>query len=431
MAQRIRPVKGTRDFYPEDMALRQWLYRHMRAVSEQFGYQEYDGPFLEPIELYAAKSGEELVKEQAFVFPDRSGDLITLRPELTPTLARMVAQRQKQLYFPLRWWSFGPFWRYERPQRGRGREFFQWNVDLLGVNRPEADAELVAVGATFFRRVNLTPQEVRIYVNSRRLMDQALDRIGVPAEMRPAVFRLIDRLDKISPETWEAQALDMGLSQEQVKDLKALLEQRDLWEQSEELRRFFRAVEALGVAEYVAYHPAIIRGLDYYTGIVFEARDAQGQFRAILGGGRYDNLVADVGGDPIPGVGFAMGDMVITLVLEHYGKRPQLDLAPAPILVTVFDEEHLLPSYRLARDLREAGFRVVVYPEPVRLSKQFKYANRVGVQVVVVLGPDEAAQGTLTLKHMGTGEQVTLPRKEAFARLRAWLGESSGPSPQE
>ncbi len=431
MAQRIRPVKGTRDFYPEDMALRQWLYRHMRAVSEQFGYQEYDGPFLEPIELYAAKSGEELVKEQAFVFPDRSGDLITLRPELTPTLARMVAQRQKQLYFPLRWWSFGPFWRYERPQRGRGREFFQWNVDLLGVNRPEADAELVAVGATFFRRVNLTPQEVRIYVNSRRLMDQALDRIGVPAGMRPAVFRLIDRLDKISPETWEAQALDMGLSQEQVKDLKALLEQRDLWKQSEELRRFFRAVEALGVAEYVAYHPAIIRGLDYYTGIVFEARDAQGQFRAILGGGRYDNLVADVGGDPIPGVGFAMGDMVITLVLEHYGKRPQLDLAPAPILVTVFDEEHLLPSYRLARDLREAGFRVVVYPEPVRLSKQFKYANRVGVQVVVVLGPDEAAQGTLTLKHMGTGEQVTLPRKEAFARLRAWLGESSGPSPQE
>ncbi len=431
MAQRIRPVKGTRDFYPEDMALRQWLYRHMRAVSEQFGYQEYDGPFLEPIELYAAKSGEELVKEQAFVFPDRSGDLITLRPELTPTLARMVAQRQKQLYFPLRWWSFGPFWRYERPQRGRGREFFQWNVDLLGVNRPEADAELVAVGATFFRRVNLTPQEVRIYVNSRRLMDQALDRIGVPAGMRPAVFRLIDRLDKISPETWEAQALDMGLSQEQVKDLKALLEQRDLWEQSEELRRFFRAVEALGVAEYVAYHPAIIRGLDYYTGIVFEARDAQGQFRAILGGGRYDNLVADVGGDPIPGVGFAMGDMVITLVLEHYGKRPQRDLAPAPILVTVFDEEHLLSSYRLARDLREAGFRVVVYPEPVRLSKQFKYANRVGVQVVVVLGPDEAAQGTLTLKHMGTGEQVTLPRQEAFARLRAWLGESSGPSPQE
>ncbi len=421
MAQRIRPVKGTRDFYPEDMALRQWLYRHMRAVSEQFGYQEYDGPFLEPIELYAAKSGEELVKEQAFVFPDRSGDLITLRPELTPTLARMVAQRQKQLYFPLRWWSFGPFWRYERPQRGRGREFFQWNVDLLGVNRPEADAELVAVGATFFRRVNLTPQEVRIYVNSRRLMDQALDRIGVPAGMRPAVFRLIDRLDKISPETWEAQALDMGLSQEQVKDLKALLEQRDLWKQSEELRRFFRAVEALGVAEYVAYHPAIIRGLDYYTGIVFEARDAQGQFRAILGGGRYDNLVADVGGDPIPGVGFAMGDMVITLVLEHYGKRPQLDLAPAPILVTVFDEEHLLPSYRLARDLREAGFRVVVYPEPVRLSKQFKYANRVGVQVVVVLGPDELAQGRVTLKNMATGEQVTLPREEAPAQLRAWL----------
>ncbi len=421
MAQRIRPVKGTRDFYPEDMALRQWLYRHMRAVSELFGYQEYDGPFLEPLELYAAKSGEELVKEQAFVFPDRSGELITLRPELTPTLARMVAQRQKRLYFPLRWWSFGPFWRYERPQRGRGREFFQWNVDLLGVDRPEADAELVAVGATFFRRVGLTPAEVRIYVNSRRLMDRALDRIGIPAEMRPQVFRLIDRMDKVTPQEWDRQALDLGLRPEQVGDLRALLEQRDLWQESEELRRFFRATEALGVADFVAYHPAIIRGLDYYTGIVFEARDAEGRFRAILGGGRYDNLVADVGGDPIPGVGFAMGDMVITLVLEHFGKLPHLDLSPAPVLVTVFDEDHLLDSYRLAREWRDQGFPVAVYPEPVRLSKQFKYAHRVGVRVVAVLGPDELAQGRVTLKNMATGEQVTLPREEAPTQLRAWL----------
>ncbi len=428
MGQRIQPVKGTRDFYPEDMALRHWLYEHMRAVSEMFGYQEYDGPFLEPLELYAAKSGEELVKEQAFVFPDRSGDLITLRPELTPTLARMVAQRQKQLYFPLRWWSFGPFWRYERPQRGRGREFFQWNVDLLGVDLPEADAELAAIGATFFRQVGLTPNEVKIYVNSRRLMDEALQAIGIPTDKQTPVFRLIDRLDKVSPATWEAQARDIGLSEQQVRDLQALLARTDLWEQSEELKRFFRAVEALGVADYVAYNPSIIRGLDYYTGIVFEARDAEGRFRAILGGGRYDNLVADVGGDPIPGVGFAMGDMVITLVLEHYGKRPQLQPHPAFVLVTVFDDAHLLPSYRLAQELRQAGFRVATYPAPARLSKQFKYANRIGTPVVAVLGPDELAAHAVTLKRMDTGEQVTVPRDEAVLLLRKWWEERNEPA---
>lgn len=418
---RVPTVKGTRDFYPEDMALRRWLYEHMRAVSEQFGYQEYDGPFLETLELYAAKSGEELVKEQAFVFPDRGGDLITLRPELTPSLARMVAQRHQQLVFPLRWWSFGPFWRYERPQRGRGREFFQWNVDLLGVALPEADAELVAIGAAFFQRVGLSPQEVRIYVNSRRLMEAALEEIGIPGEKRQVVFRLIDRLDKLSPSQWEEQARQLGLDGEQIGALRQLLEQRDLWERSEELRRFFRAAEALGAAEYVAYNPAIIRGLDYYTGVVFEARDAEGRFRAILGGGRYDNLVADVGGDPIPGVGFAMGDMVITLVLEHYGKRPELMVQPAAVLVTVFDEDHLLASYRLAQELRQAGWRVVTYPAPARLSKQFRYAHRAGIPVVVVLGPDELQAGQVTLKRMDTGEQRTVPRRELEALLRAWF----------
>ncbi len=421
MPKVIQPVKGTRDFYPEDMALRRWLYEQARAVSEAFGYQEYDGPFLEPLELYAAKSGEELVREQAFVFQDRGGDYVTLRPELTPTLARMVARRQKQLVFPLRWWSFGPFWRYERPQRGRGREFFQWNVDMLGVDLPEADAELVAVGAGFFRRVGLKPDEVKIYVNNRRLMDAALEDLGFPPEMRRPVFRLIDRLDKLSPAEWEAQARDLGMDNEQIRGLRQLLEQRTLWERSEELRRFFRAVEALNVAEYVAYNPAIIRGLEYYTGTVFEARDREGRFRAILGGGRYDNLVADVGGEPIPGVGFAMGDMVISLVLEHYGKRPQLDVVPAQVLVTVFDEDHLLPAYRFAQELREAGLNVLTYPKPARLSKQFRYANRLGVRVTVVLGPDEMAQDAVTLKHMETGEQVTVPRAQALSQIQTWL----------
>lgn len=417
----IASVKGTRDFYPERMAVRAWLYAQMRAVSEAFGYQEYDGPALEPLALYAAKSGEELVKEQAFVFPDRSGELIALRPELTPTLARMVAQKQGQLRFPLRWWSFGPFWRYERPQRGRAREFFQWNIDMIGVNSPEADAELAAIGATFFRRVGLTPNEVQILVNNRRLMDAQLEGLGIPPEGRGQVFRLIDRKEKMKPAAWEAYARDLGLDGEQIQGLYRLLEAEGLWETSEELVRFFRACEALGVREYVRFAPYIIRGLDYYTGTVFEAWDTQGEFRAILGGGRYDNLVADVGGAPLPGVGFAMGDMVITLVLEKYGRLPDFSAHPAPVLVTVFDGAHLLEAYRLGAELRQAGLKVTTYPEPAKLGKQFKFADRLGMKVALVVGPDELAQGVVTVKDLRTGEQSAVPRAEVAQRIRALL----------
>ncbi|HFC09449.1 MAG TPA: histidine--tRNA ligase [Chloroflexi bacterium] len=417
----IASVKGTRDFYPEKMAVRTWLYRQMRAASEAFGYQEYDGPFLEPIALYAAKSGEELVKEQAFVFPDRGGDLITLRPELTPTLARMVAQKQGQLVFPLRWWSFGPFWRYERPQKGRAREFFQWNIDMIGVNSPEADAELAAVGAEFFRRVGLSPNEVQILVNNRRLMDSRLDALGIPTAQRKAVFRLIDRREKMNATAWEAYATEIGLSEAQQQGLKDLLADDRLWEQSEELVRFFAAAEALGAREYLRYAPYIIRGLDYYTGTVFEARDRDGEFRAILGGGRYDNLVGDVGGNPLPGVGFAMGDMVVTLVLEKYGRLPELVTQPAPILVTVFDADHLLEAYRLAAEVRAAGFNVVTYPEPAKLGKQFKYADRIGAKVALVLGPDELAAGKVALKNLATREQLLIDRTTLDTQLRQYL----------
>src|SRR5512140_363105 len=182
----IQPVKGTRDFYPEQMAVRTWLYNTARAVAESFGYQEYEAPILESLDLYAAKSGEELVKQQSYVFQDRGGSEITLRPELTPSLARMIAQRQEQLSFPVRWWSFGPFWRYERPQKGRTREFYQWNVDMLGVDSPEADAETIAVMATLFRRVGLDPSRVLILVNDRRLVNAKFDELGIPPDLRSA-----------------------------------------------------------------------------------------------------------------------------------------------------------------------------------------------------------------------------------------------------
>jgi histidyl-tRNA synthetase len=409
----IQSVKGTREFYPREMAVRTWLYDQIRAVSESYGYQEYDGPFLEKIDLYAAKSGEELVKEQAFVFPDRGGDLITLRPELTPSLARLVAQRQGELVYPLRWWSFGPFWRYERPQKGRTREFFQWNIDLIGANAPETDAELISICAAFFKKVGLSPKQVQILVNDRRLMDGEFIRIGITPEQKVTAMHLIDRRDKMSPAAWDEYALNGGISAESLAALKALLDDRELWKKSEDMRRLFAALDALGVMEYISFDPQIVRGLDYYTGTVFEARDMDREGRAILGGGHYDNLVGDVGGDPLPGVGFAMGDVMMTLVLEKYGCLPEYSPSTAPVLVTVFDEALLPKSFALAASLREAGIKTLCYPEPAKMNKQLKYADRMAVRMAVIIGPDEDAAGQVTVKDLAAHTQQTVALKNA------------------
>ena len=423
MTNIIPPLKGTRDFYPEVMAIRKWLYNTIALVSESFGYQEYDGPFLESLELYAAKSGEELVKDQSFAFADRGGDMITLRPELTPSLARMIAQRQRQLVFPLRWWSYGPFWRYERPQKGRTREFFQWNADLIGADSPEADAELVALIAAFFTRIGLSSDDAVILVNNRRLLDAQLQAAGISVVQKPVVSRWIDRRDKLSAETWVAYGSEIGLTNSQIDAMQNMLEDKELWQQSEELVRLFSAAQSMGISPYLKFDPGIVRGLDYYTGTVFEAQEARGEIRrAILGGGRYENLVAAVGGDPLPGVGFAMGDVVISLILESKGLVPaDVSAYPAAVLVTVFDKELQPASLALASTLRQAGINTNLYPEAAKLPKQFKYADRLGIRLAAVIGPDEAAQELVTLKNLADGSQVTIPASQVPPAIREKL----------
>jgi len=429
MKKIIQPLKGTRDFYPEVMAIRNWLYGTLRQISEAFGYQEYDGPFLESLQLYEAKSGEELVKEQSYVFPDRSGDLITLRPELTPSLARMIAQRQGQLVFPLRWWSFGPFWRYERPQKGRTREFYQWNIDLIGVNSPEADAELVAILAMFFREVGLSPKQVDILVSNRRLLNDELIKLRIPPELRGPVSNCIDRRNKMALEEWDAYVLDTGLNPELLDRLKEWLQNKESWLKFPDMVRFFDAIDALGIRDYVHFDPHIVRGLPYYTGTVFEAFEIAGDIRrSICGGGRYDDLMADVGGDPLPAVGFALGDVVITLLLEKYGCIPQgIGRSSADVLVTVFDDERMLTSTLLASELRQAGLKVATFPEPAKLPKQFRYADRMGIKVAVVLGPDEVVNNQVTIKDLQTGIQQTVPQSGASQAIKQLL-ESDLPS---
>jgi histidyl-tRNA synthetase len=417
----IQAVKGARDFYPEEMAFRTWLYAQIRKVSESFGYQEWDGPFLEKLELYAAKSGDELVKEQSFVFPDRGGDMITLRPELTPSLARMIAQRQNELVFPVRWWSFGPFWRYERPQKGRSREFFQWNIDLIGPNSPEADAELISIGALLLKQLGISPDQVKIYVNNRKLMEAEVVGMGIKPELQKAVFHIIDRKDKLDPQAWRTYAMEQGLEDSQVDGLEVLLADNNLWKKSIDLTRMFHLLEIAGLADYVEYDPNIIRGLEYYTGTVFEARDKDGDFRAILGGGRYNNLVGDVGGQPVGGIGFAMGDIVIRLVLQKFGCLPSFQVQPAKVMVTVFDETIADHSYALAGTIRAHEIAASCYPEIAKLPRQFKYADRNGVRLIVIIGPDEAAAGQVTVKDLQDGTQATLAENNLVEYIQGKL----------
>jgi histidyl-tRNA synthetase len=412
MSKLIKSIKGTRDFYPEEMAVRTWIYDNVRKISESYGYQEYEGPFLESIDLYAAKSGDELVKEQSFVFSDRGGDLVTLRPELTPTLARMVAQRQRQLIYPVRWWSFGPFWRYERPQKGRTREFFQWNIDLFGVDTPQADGELIVIAASFFKHIGLTPDDVQISMNNRRLVDSELAKLDIDIDLRPMVSRWIDRRSKMKENAWLEYAEDIGLRSNQISKIVTFLDDNEGWKTSPDLIQVMETVDTLGFIDYIRYDPNIVRGLDYYTGTVFEAHDATGNIRrSILGGGRYDDLLADVGGTPLPGVGFAMGDVIITLLLENHGLLPdKLGKSPISVLVTIFDENSITASYQLVSELREAGIKVTCYPKSDKLSKQFKFADRTGIRIVLVLGPDEIEQQKVTIKDLSSGDQRTVER---------------------
>ncbi len=423
MKNQVQAVKGTRAFYPDQMSVRNWLYEKIKFLSGQFGYEEYDGPFLEKIDLYAAKSGEELVKEQAFVFPDRGGDLITLRPELTPSLARMVAEKQNELIFPLRWWSFGPFWRYERPQKGRSREFFQWNIDLIGIDSPSADAELIGICALFLKFVGLSPDQVTIFVNHRQLINEETSNLGISESVKKKVFKLIDRIDKMESQVWDGLVLEEGLTNEQLEGLKQVLGNKELWKKSEELTQIFGFLKDIGASEYVQFDPKIIRGLDYYTKVVFEAWDVGGDGRALLGGGHYDNLVSDLGGDPLPGVGFAMGDVMISLILEKYGCLPKSTNRENTVLVTTFDDTSLSLSIKIASELRTNGISAITYPQSAKLQKQIKFADRSGLKIVIMIGPSEIESDSVTIKNLATTAQVTVPRKELIKVVNEILAQ--------
>ncbi len=424
----LQPPRGTRDFYPKEMALRNWLFGHWRDVAALHGFEEYDAPVLESEDLYVRKAGEE-VSEQLYNMEDRSGRRLSLRPEMTPSLARMVLAKRAALPLPLKWFSIPQCWRYERTTRGRRREHYQWNMDVWGVGGLEAEAELLSAAVTFMRRVGLTASHVGIKVSTRRVLGELLARAGVPADKFASTCVLVDKLDKIGAPAVAASLVESGMAPAAADDLLAALTVSDfpaleaaLGATSPalaELRRIFDLAEAYGYADWLVLDVSVVRGLAYYTGIVFEGFDRSGELRAIFGGGRYDELLGTFGGENLPAAGFGFGDAVIVELLKTAGALPELGSSAAECVVVPTDEALRGRASALAASLRGSEVSADLVLEPKKMKWIFKHAERVGAAYAVLLFPDETEKGLARVKRLDDAEQFDVP----FDELPGWIAQ--------
>lgn len=403
-------IRGARDLYPQELATRNFIFNTWRSVAKSFGYEEIDGPILESFDLFAAKSGEELVNQQMYTLEDRDGKKLGVRPELTPTYSRMIANKQGELTFPLRWTMFGNVWRYEKPQSGRSRDFWQWEVNTVGGDETITDAEILALMVTALQKLNITSQEVVIRINDRRYIQQKLSELGVSGELYPKVLRIIDRKEKIDSDEFDDSLSELGLNSDQVLRINELLSSTDI-SSSENLTALFKALDAYGVKDYVKFDPTIVRGLTYYTGTVFECFAKVGELkRSIFGGGRFNDLIETFGGGKVGAVGFAISDVVIMELLKQLNKLPVVKPVPTQVLATIFSPQFSSSSISFCSKLRDAGVNTELYPDPgAKLEKQLKYANKKGIPFVAILGENEIRDSKVTLKNMATGDQTSYP----------------------
>ena len=401
------PYKGVRDFYPADFARQAAMFARIRQVLGRFGYEEYNASPLERAELYEAKTSEEIVDEQTYTFTDRGDRRVTLRPEMTPTLARMVAARRRELAFPLRWFSIGNRFRYERPQKGRLREFYQADVDLIGLPEGEADIEIVRLASEILKSFGAEEKDFVIRINSRALLNAACAAAGLSGDGIKRYLRLLDKKAKMRPE--EFRAASEAISR---KDPLSLIDPKPVEALVETL-----AKRGVGNAVFDA---SITRGFDYYTGMVFEVYDTDpANPRALFGGGRYDGLVALFGGDPIPAVGFGMGDVTLADFLETHERMPKDgDRGPQLYLGTPAAGD-IPAALAFADALRAEDCRVFVNLSARALGDQIKDAVKRGIPFFAAYGPDEAAGGNIRMKILASGEELSLSASELPARLRA------------
>ena len=406
-------VRGTRDFYPEEMRLRNWLFDNFTNASLLHGFEEYDAPVLEYEELYTRKQGEEIT-QQLYSFQDKGNRKVALRPEMTPSLARMVMARAGGLPMPIKWFSIPQCWRYERTQRGRGREHYQWNVDIWGTTEISADAELISVLVTFFEGIGLTATDIVIRVSSRKVLEEVLGSLGLEGDIFAQTCIIVDKMDKLSSDVIEDQLSNLGHDSKVIMTIQTVLGIKDMNSLKEalkdesvavsELNLLFDAIDSYGISEWVEFDASIVRGLAYYTGAVFEAHDRTGEFRAICGGGRYDKLLSTLGGKDLPATGFGFGDMVIMELLAEKNLIPEL-VSDIDDIVIPLNSDLRNAAVMVAASLRNSGRTVDLVLEDKKMKWAFKHAERIGAARLVLLAPDEWSRKMVKIKDLDTGEE--------------------------
>jgi histidyl-tRNA synthetase len=410
------PYKGVRDFYPEDMSAQNYLFGKMRKVAESFGYNEYGASVLEPAELYRAKSGEEIVNEQTYTFTDRGDRQVTLRPEMTPTVARMVAAKKQELAFPLRWYSIPNLFRYEKPQRGRGREHWQLNVDIFGVAGTEAEIEIISMSSQLMRDFGLKDADFEIRLNSRKIINYILnDLMSLDEETSYKICKLIDKKQKISKQDFDlsieeiipgkaTEFLTLINSKNFEEFVAKLPKSQEVIEKIEEVREVMSRLEKLGITNTV-FDQTLMRGFDYYTGIVFEVFDKNPEnARSVFGGGRYDDLLSIFGGEKVPAVGFGMGDMVIQNILETYKILPAYK-PEAELYICVMKKDYYEYAQEIAQKLREDGVKVAIDFSGRKIGDQIKTADKQKIPNIICIGEDEMKSGQFKVKNLQSGEE--------------------------
>lgn len=434
MSLSTQPYKGARDFYPEDKRIQKFMFRVMRESAERMGYEEYDAPVLEPLELYLAKTGEEIVNEQTYAFEDRGGRQVAIRPEMTPTVSRMVAARRQELAYPLRWYSIPNLWRYERPQRGRLREHWQLNVDIFGLPGTDAELEIIQVADNIMKNFGATHDMYQIKLNSRKLVDFIMqDYLGLHETQTHMLVKLIDRMHKIPPEEFSAEA-DSIFSPAQreagshhklsgllrTKHLEHLPERLREHQSAKDLHTLLKELQESGITNAV-FDLTVMRGFDYYTDIVFEVFDQHpDNNRSMFGGGRYDGLVGLFGVEPVPTVGFGMGDVTLQNFLVLHDLLPKLP--PETDLYVALIGEINSKVRRLVKELRDMGLNVAVDLTGRKLDKQIKTAEKKGIQYVLFVGEQELEDEQFPLRNLRAGTE----EKHSAARLVSIIKDYRG-----
>lgn len=415
----FKTVKGFRDFYPEDCALRNHIHEVWRRVARRYGFVEYEGALIESTDLYRKKSGDEITK-QLFCFEDKGGREVSLRPEVTPSLARMAAARQRDFKKPMKWFQIGSCFRYEEPQRGRTREFAQFNADILGDASPAADAELIALAIDVMVEFGLRPDEFAIRLSDRRLWTHFLEDKAIPAEQAAGFLQIIDKMERTPREVTEKKLADLNLSISQIDDFIASAHEHEIF------APVIESLAARGLRDYVRLDPGIVRGLAYYTGSVFEVFDLKQDLRAVAGGGRYDNLCKLIGGVDMPCTGFAMGDVVLTELLRA---TPGAQIAVTDALLKAFsldvycviaDEAARPQALAAVQALRAAGLRADIALSPAKVGKQFQAAEERRARFAIVFGSEYPA---VKIKNLISRQEITVQASDLTTKLAQMLRE--------